>query len=543
MLPKATAIEAALARRRAAGRTSSRWRPPDGLLLEVFTNEGCGTLVVADSARSRPTSAVEAVGRSGCRGEPAAPTPELLALHRELVAIPLGLGRGGRRSPTGWRRSLARARRRAARASATRSLAASRARARSCSSTPTSTPCRRRRAGRAIRSRRRAVDGRVYGLGANDAKASVAAMTAAFLALASEPLALRRSRSRWSRARRRGARAREACSPSSRAAGQPLAGAVFGEPTGLDLAIAQKGLLVLELVARGDACHAAHAARARRANAARAPGPRPGGARDGRPRRRRIRTLGADHARADRRLRAGTARNVVPARRRAILDVRTTPALAPRGGRRAPARARSRARSRVLSRPPAAARDRRRTRRSSRPPRAARPEARLYGSATLSDLALPADGVPGDQGRTRAAASARTRRTSSCSRARSSTARASTRRWRARSRRAGGAIRRSRAGGRGVTPALGQGRAARRAGPALHRRRGPRARRRASSPYDVRASIAHAEMLARAGAPRAPTTSRRSATGSRRSPTSTRAGVWRIDARGRGRATPRSSAG
>src|SRR6185295_2716234 len=33
-----------------------------------------------------------------------------------------------------------------------------------------------------------AVDGRVYGLGSNDAKASVAAMTAAFLALAAERL-------------------------------------------------------------------------------------------------------------------------------------------------------------------------------------------------------------------------------------------------------------------------------------------------------------------------------------------------------------------
>ena len=33
---------------------------------------------------------------------------------------------------------------------------------------------------------------------------------------------------------------------------------IVGEPTGLDIAIAQKGLLVLELIARGQSCHAAH---------------------------------------------------------------------------------------------------------------------------------------------------------------------------------------------------------------------------------------------------------------------------------------------
>jgi acetylglutamate kinase len=47
MLPKASAIESAL--RGGVGRVHIlSWQTPDGLLAEVFTNEGVGTLVVED---------------------------------------------------------------------------------------------------------------------------------------------------------------------------------------------------------------------------------------------------------------------------------------------------------------------------------------------------------------------------------------------------------------------------------------------------------------------------------------------------------------
>ena len=47
MLPKAAAIEAAL--REGVSRVHIiSWKVPDSLLLEVFTNEGTGTLVVSN---------------------------------------------------------------------------------------------------------------------------------------------------------------------------------------------------------------------------------------------------------------------------------------------------------------------------------------------------------------------------------------------------------------------------------------------------------------------------------------------------------------
>lgn len=230
--------------------------------------------------------------------------------------------------------------------------------------------------------------GRVIGLGANDAKASVAAMAAAFVAFLADPppftLALALVEAEETRSV-----GTESVLAHLRATGRPPAMAVIGEPTGLHLAVAQKGLLVLELMAHGEACHAAHAAKLGAANAARRL------ARDlvalealdfGPPHP----WLGATTLEPTV-VRAGEARNAVPAHASAILDVRTTPALDPRevvarvealvqgevrvaSARLAPQE--TPAGSAVL----AAA-------------RAARPEARTYGSATLSDWAL-LDGVP-----------------------------------------------------------------------------------------------------------------------------------------------------
>ena len=231
-------------------------------------------------------------------------------------------------------------------------------------------------------------DGRVYGLGSNDAKASVAAMTAAFLAFreAELPFTLALALVEGEETRGTGT---EAVLAELARRGTPPTAAVVGEPTGLDLAVAQKGLLVLELVAHGDACHAAHAAALGAANAA-----------------RRLAhdlvaleevDLGPPHPRLGpvtlepTQLRAGTARNVVPGEATAVLDVRTVPGLRERELVERIERAVA-GEVRVLS-------DRLKPRETDddcplvEAARRARPEAQLFGSATLSDLVF-LEGIP-----------------------------------------------------------------------------------------------------------------------------------------------------
>jgi len=166
--------------------------------------------------------------------------------------------------------------------------------------------------------------------------------------------------------------------------GLEIEAAMVGEPTGLDVAIAQKGLLVLELAARGDACHAAHAAALGAANAARLL------ARD------LVALEGIDFGPAHPHLgpitleptqvKAGTARNVVPGEATAILDVRSTPSLPPAEIVRR-IRERVQGEVKVLSdrllpaEAPAGALIVEAARRS-------RQGVRLYGSPTLSDMAF-----------------------------------------------------------------------------------------------------------------------------------------------------------
>lgn len=226
-------------------------------------------------------------------------------------------------------------------------------------------------------------EGRIHGLGSNDAKASVAAMIAGFLAFleARLPVTLALALVEGEETRGTGT---EAVLAELARRGLALEGAVIGEPTGLDLAVAQKGLMVLELVARGDACHAAHAAALGATNAARLL------ARDlvaleeldfGPPHEH----LGPITLEPTQ-VHAGTARNVVPAEATAILDVRTTPALQREEIAR---RVREAVRSevRVLS-------DRLRPKETPEgaplveAARKVRPEARVFGSATLSDMAF-----------------------------------------------------------------------------------------------------------------------------------------------------------
>ncbi len=165
-------------------------------------------------------------------------------------------------------------------------------------------------------------EGRVYGLGANDAKASVAAMTAAFLRLGprAEALGVRLILALVADEETGGAGAEVLLPELARRGLEPQA-AVIGEPTALDIAVAQKGLLVLELRAAGAACHAAHG--------------RALGARN--PLRAIARDLVAleavDLGPDDPRLgavtleptvlQAGTARNMIPAEATCVLDVRT----------------------------------------------------------------------------------------------------------------------------------------------------------------------------------------------------------------------------
>lgn len=234
----------------------------------------------------------------------------------------------------------------------------------------------------------RPVDGKVFGLGANDAKAAVAGMIAAFAAFAEVELPFTLALALVEGEETRGTGTAAVLEELARQGRRPAA-AVVGEPTGLDLAIAQKGLLVLELVARGDSCHAAHARALGAANAARrlAHDLVALEAVDLGPAHERLGVMSLEPTQ----LLAGTARNVVPGEATAVLDVRTTPALPAvevvRRIREAVA-----GEVRVLSdrlapyETPAGAAVVEAARR-------VRPEARLYGSATLSDLVFMA-GIP-----------------------------------------------------------------------------------------------------------------------------------------------------
>ncbi len=224
-------------------------------------------------------------------------------------------------------------------------------------------------------------DGKVFGLGANDAKASVAAMTAAFLAVAELdlPFALALMLVRGEETKSVGTA--EVLAELTRRGLAP-AMAIVGEPTGLDLAVAQKGLLVLELVARGEAAHAAHArtlgvrnAIAALARDLTAMAALPDGPLDPYLGRASVEPTVVS---------GGSARNVVPAEARAVLDCRTVP-IEPPEALLARLRGVVEGELVVLSdRLVPVATD------GSSPLVAAalraRPAARLYGSATLSDL-------------------------------------------------------------------------------------------------------------------------------------------------------------
>ena len=240
-------------------------------------------------------------------------------------------------------------------------------------------------------------EGRVRGLGSNDAKASVAALMVAFVSSASRADLPGLLLTLVEGEETKGEGTRAVFGELQRRGVEPRA-AVFGEPTGLDVAVAQKGLVILELHAHGTACHVAHAERLSAKNA--------------------LSVLahdlvalesvdlGGEHPFLGRttmsptQASGGVAHNVIPALATAVLDLRTTPELTPE---ELADRVRSRVASDVVLR-------------SSRllptaidpthplvaAARQARPEANLFGSPTLSDMArMPAffPGLPAPKAR------------------------------------------------------------------------------------------------------------------------------------------------
>ncbi|MCB9832688.1 MAG: M20/M25/M40 family metallo-hydrolase [Planctomycetes bacterium] len=230
------------------------------------------------------------------------------------------------------------------------------------------------------------IDGRVYGLGANDAKASVAAMIAAFLAADVDSLGLELVLMLVCDEETGGA-GTEYVLPQLVAEGLRPVGAVVGEPTGLDVAASQKGMMVVELIARGESAHSANARALGLDNAIWAL------ARD------LVALEGLDLGPEDEGLgrttmeptvlSGGQARNRTPAEVRCLLDLRTVPST-PHA--ELIARLAGAVRGELLPtslrlEPRACPEDAL----VLAAARAARPEARVYGSPTMSDLVFMKD--------------------------------------------------------------------------------------------------------------------------------------------------------
>lgn len=100
--------------------------------------------------------------------------------------------------------------------------------------------------------------GKVFGLGSNDAKASVAAMMCTFVELAARGVS--DVSILLSPEEETGGEGTEQAWPILRdEMGWKPEGIIVGEPTELQIGTSQKGLLVLEIIACGAACHAANA--------------------------------------------------------------------------------------------------------------------------------------------------------------------------------------------------------------------------------------------------------------------------------------------
>ncbi len=161
---------------------------------------------------------------------------------------------------------------------------------------------------------------RLYGRGASDAKASVAAMTMAAVDVAS-------------RLRSGvllcifgyGEETRNTSMPVAAERAGPLAAAVVGEPTNLAAAVAQRGLMMADLVAMGDQRHAGYASENGGFTNAVVALARDLVRLDGIVGERIHPLLGAATV-TPTMVAAGVSRNVTPPTARAVLDIRSTPA-------------------------------------------------------------------------------------------------------------------------------------------------------------------------------------------------------------------------
>ena len=161
----------------------------------------------------------------------------------------------------------------------------------------------------------------LYGRGSGDAKASVAAMLTAAHDLQSQPGS---TRGRLFLLLGYGEETRHTSMPELVRRAGAIDAAVVGEPTNLQAAIAQRGLLMADLIARGDQRHAGYAGDGSFDNAITRLA-RELVKLDGLLGDRTHPVLGATTVTATM-LEAGISRNVTPPVAKAVLDVRSTPA-------------------------------------------------------------------------------------------------------------------------------------------------------------------------------------------------------------------------
>ena len=163
-------------------------------------------------------------------------------------------------------------------------------------------------------------EGRLYGRGSGDAKASVAAMlhAARDVAEAGGP-----RHGRLLVVLGFGEETKHTSMPEALATVGSVDAALVGEPTNLDLAVAQRGLMMVDLVAHGDQRHAGYAAGEQFHNAA-VELARDLVALGGLCQDREHPVLGRVSL-TPTMIEAGVSRNVTPPTARAVLDIRSTP--------------------------------------------------------------------------------------------------------------------------------------------------------------------------------------------------------------------------
>ena len=98
------------------------------------------------------------------------------------------------------------------------------------------------------------IDGKIYGLGSNDAGASVAALVETFIAWAHKPLPFNLMLAISAEEERGGENGMRALLPTL----ERVDMAIVGEPTDMQAAIGERGLVVLDCTAHGTSGHAAH---------------------------------------------------------------------------------------------------------------------------------------------------------------------------------------------------------------------------------------------------------------------------------------------